>query len=76
MLDAFQRVIQVQAAHAPLNGSAVYRDLLHAIATHRVGNRPDRFEPRMKKRRHNNYAWMMKPRAEIKLQMAKGVIKI
>jgi hypothetical protein len=76
MLTAFQDVIEAQAAHAPLNGLAAYRDLLHAIATHRVGNRPDRFEPRMKKRRHNNYAWMMKPRAEIKREMAKGLIRI
>jgi hypothetical protein len=30
----------------------------------------------MKKRRHNNFAWMMKPRAEIKRDMAKGLIGI
>jgi hypothetical protein len=76
MLKAFEHVIEAQASHAPLTCLAVYRDLLHAIATHRVGNRPDRFEPRMKKRRHNNYAWMMKPRAEIKREMAKGLIGI
>jgi hypothetical protein len=76
MLEAFEHLIEAQAAHAPLNCSAAYRDLLHAIATHRVGNRPNRFEPRMKKRRHNNFAWMMKPRAQIKRDMAKGLIRI
>ena len=51
----------------------LYQDLLHAIATHRVGDRPDRFEPRQKKHRRNHYGWLTKPRAEIKRKMAKGV---
>ena len=36
--------------------------LLDSIATHVVGNRPDRFEPRVKKRRPKPYALMNKPR--------------
>jgi hypothetical protein len=31
---------------------------LDAIATHRVGDRPDRYEPRVKKRRRNHYGWL------------------
>ena len=40
--------------------------LLDAIATHVVGNRPDRVEPRVKKRRPKPYRKMMKPRREYK----------
>jgi hypothetical protein len=54
----------------------LYRSLLDAIATHRVADRPDRYEPRLKKRRRNHYGWLTKPRAEIKRQMAKGITKI
>jgi len=54
----------------------LYQDLLHAIATHRVGDRPDRFEPRQKKHRRNHYGWLTEPRSEVKRKMAKGVIVI
>jgi hypothetical protein len=37
---------------------------------------PDRFEPRVKKRRRNHYAWLTKPRGEVKRDMAKGVTEI
>jgi hypothetical protein len=36
----------------------LYHDLLAAVATHRVGDRPDRYEPRLKKRRRHNYDWL------------------
>jgi hypothetical protein len=42
-----------------------------AVATHIVGDRPDRFEPRVKKRRPKEYDLMNKPRAVYKRQMAK-----
>jgi hypothetical protein len=54
----------------------LYHNLLDAIASHRVGDRPDRFEPRLKKRRRNNYDWLTKPRAEMKSKMAQGLIVI
>jgi putative transposase len=40
--------------------------LLDAVATHVVGNRPDRVEPRVKKRRDKSYPLMTKPRREYK----------
>lgn len=40
--------------------------LLQAIATHKVGERPDRVEPRVKKRRPKSYPLMTKPRAHYK----------
>ena len=54
----------------------LYQQLLDSIALHRVANRPDRFEPRKKKRRPIKFDRMMKPRWELKRQMAKGVSKI
>jgi hypothetical protein len=40
---------------------------------HGVADRPDRFELRAKKRRRNHYAWLTKPRSEVKRDMTKGV---
>lgn len=44
--------------------------LLDAIATHIVGNRPDRIEPRVKKRRPKPYRKMTKPRQDYKRRAA------
>ncbi len=73
-LEAFQPVIEV--THHPARRIEVYQHLLDAIAKHRVADRPNRFEPRVKKHRRNHYGWLTKPRAEMKLLMAKGVVKI
>ena len=43
--------------------------LLAAIACHRVGNRPDRCEPRKVKRRPKGYARLLRPRAEERAQL-------
>ena len=57
-------------------GLGLYQKLLDAIATHRVTDQPDRYEPRLKKCRRNDYGWLTKPRAEIKRNMTKGVGRI
>lgn len=44
--------------------------LLDALATHAVGNRPDRFEPRVRKRRQKKYLFMREPRHHYKRRMA------
>jgi hypothetical protein len=72
-LEAFQPLLEFRTTQDPAQRLRLYQDLLHAIATHEVANRPDRFEPRAKKRRRNHYNWLTKPRAEIKRKMAKGV---
>ena len=41
-----------------------------------MADRPDRFEPRLKKRRRNSYDWLTSPRSEVKRKMAKGLIVI
>jgi hypothetical protein len=74
-LEAFQPLLELGAADAA-GRLCLYQDLLDAIASHRVADRPDRYEPRVKKRRRNHYGWLTKPRAELKRKMAKGVNKI
>jgi Transposase DDE domain len=48
---------------------ALVRQILTAIATHRVGNRPDRCEPRKIKRRPKGYSRMLRPRAEERAEL-------
>jgi hypothetical protein len=75
-LEAFQPLIDLRTARDAAHRLRLYHYLLDAIATHRVADRPDRYEPRLKKRRRNHYGWLTRPRAEIKRQMAKGITKI
>lgn len=75
-LEAFQPAIELQATRGTVHRQRLYRDLLDAIATHRVADRPDRFEPRLKKHRRNHYGWLTRPRADVKRELAKGVAKI
>ena len=71
-LQAFQPVLAGQGEHEAELGT-VYGHLLDAIATHRVADRPDRYEPRRKKRRPKPYDRLMKPRREAKRELRKGV---
>jgi DDE family transposase len=75
-LGAFQPLLELGAGRDAAGRLGLYHALLDAIAAHRVADRPDRYEPRVKKRRRNHYGWLTKPRAEMKRQMAKGVNKI
>ena len=74
-LEAFQPLLELGAARDAAGRLRLYHDLLDAIATHRVADRPDRYEPRVKKRRKDYCGWLTKPRAEMKRKMAKGVTK-
>jgi len=56
------RTLLLTAAAADL--TALCDDILKAIASHRVGDRPDRCEPRKVKRRPKGYARMRQPRAQ------------
>ncbi len=75
-VEAFQPLLEFGARQDAAGRLLLYYDLLAALASHRVGDRPDRFEPRLKKRRRNNYDWLTKPRAEMKRKMAKGVTEM
>jgi hypothetical protein len=74
-LAAFQPLRELLAAGGITDRLRLYRDLLDAIAAHRVADRPDRYEPRVKKRRRNHYGWLTRPRAEMKRKMAKRVTR-
>jgi hypothetical protein len=69
-------VIAHQADHGVQRRQELYQQLLDAIAKQRVADRPDRFEPRMTKRRPKNYNRLTKPRKEIKRDMIKSFTKI
>jgi Transposase DDE domain len=72
-LEAFQPVIALLGEHDAEFRRNVSEQLLDAIASHRVADRPDRYEPRRKKRRPKPYDRLMKPRDQAKREMANGV---
>jgi Transposase DDE domain len=72
-LEAFQPVIALQGQHDSAFRDLLYQQLLDAIAAHRVADRPDRFEPRRKKRRPKPYDRLMKPRHKAKRDIQNGV---
>jgi hypothetical protein len=71
-LEAFQPMIAMHGEPSPVFRMQVYQQLLDAIATHRVADRPDRFEPRLRKRRPKHYGFLRKPRREAKRDLLNG----
>jgi hypothetical protein len=69
VLEAFQPVIAQQADRGVEHLDTLYQQLLHAIAQHRVAERPDRFEPRMTKRKPKSYDRLTRPRQVIKREI-------
>lgn len=72
---SFKNALQSLSNYLPLLGcimpiEAGCQALLEGIAAHRVGNRPDRFEPRRLKRRPKPHALLMRPRHEYKRHAA------
>ena len=72
-LEAFQPLIAIQGEHDSTHRRSLYQQLLDAVATHRVADRPDRIEPRQRKRRPKKYDRMMKPRHELKRDILNGL---
>jgi hypothetical protein len=72
-LEAFQLLFQLRPARDLAHSFGLYHHLLDAIASHRVADRPNRYEPRLRKQRRNYYDWLTKPRGEMKRKMAKRV---
>lgn len=67
---SFKATIQMLSAFGPLLANArgdkllgVHAQLLRALATHVVGDRPNRYEPRARKRRPKPYSFLTQPRA-------------
>ncbi len=72
-LEEFQRLIDYQESRGLAFRTNLYQQLLDCIASQRVADRPDRFEPRLLKRRPKHFAFLRKPRHVIKAEMVKGV---
>jgi len=67
-LEAFRPAI----ARVPREQLApLYEHMLTAIASHEIGHRPDRLEPRQRKRRPKPYKLMTKPRNQARKQEAR-----
>jgi IS4 transposase len=72
---SFKGTLQTLTQFLPLLATRLSTDawcdaLFEAIALHVVGNRPDRFEPRVKKRRPKPYKLMNQPREQYKRHAA------
>jgi Transposase DDE domain len=74
-LQAFQPIIAIQGQADSMLRGRLYEELLDAISVHRVADRPDRYEPRLRKRRPKHYAFLRKPRHEAKRDLLNGVSK-
>jgi hypothetical protein len=72
-LEAFQPLFAIQGDRDGAHRRILYQQFLEALATHRVADRPDRFEPRLRKRRPKKYDSMLEPRHLIKRKMLKRV---
>jgi hypothetical protein len=62
----------LRSARTPEEVTRLCLVLLGAIAQHRVGNRPDRYEPRAVKRRPKNFPKLKEPRAQARRRLAEG----
>jgi hypothetical protein len=76
---SFKTALEALLAFAPylatMSRSAAaeyYEHLLNALAVHRVADRPDRCEPRVKKRRPKAYPYMQEPRSSARRRCLDG----
>jgi hypothetical protein len=76
---SFKGAVQTLLAFAPHAALTQPADLpglarrIHAaLVQHRVGDRPDRYEPRARKRRYDDYQLLRIPRAKAKARLRKG----
>jgi hypothetical protein len=70
-LEAFQPLIAYQDGRGADHRDVLYQQLLEAIVAHRVADRPDRFEPRARKRNPTRATMLMKPRHEARRVLLK-----
>ena len=54
----------------------LWEELVAAVGYHRVGDRPDRIEPRAVKRRPKNYPKLSVPRAEARRRLKRGATRV
>ncbi len=73
-LNAFTPVLR--SAGTEEEWERLWRALVAAIGSHRVGDRPDRVEPRAVKRRPKNFRRLKEPRAEARRKLMKGAKRV
>ena len=71
-LEAFQPLLAFHNQHCKPILNQPFHHVIEIVVVNRVADRPDRFEPRRKKRRPKPYDRLMKPRNEAKREMLKG----
>ncbi len=76
VLEAFQPVMMSQASLGDSHRLPLYLEVLRAISKQRVGDRPNRFEPRAAKRKPSHYDFLKKERGLLKLDIIKGIRRI
>ncbi len=64
---------KLQGARTAAEASRLWSRLLALLGRRRVGDRPDRYEPRKVKRRPKSYGRLTRPRAEERCRLRKGV---
>jgi hypothetical protein len=67
---------EIRALQTPDDAQVLWEVLLWAIGEHRVGNRPDRYEPRAVKRRAKNYPRLQEPRKEARKRLRKRAKRV
>jgi hypothetical protein len=68
------RAFEQNRLYDPVRIEADLPRLIHLISRRRVGNRPDRYEPRAIKRRPKPHRLLRIPRAEARRRIARGII--
>ena len=71
-LEAFQPLLAFHNQHCKPILNQLFHHVIEIVVVNSVADRPDRFEPRRKKRRPKPYDRLMKPRNEAKREMLKG----
>jgi hypothetical protein len=67
---------QLRAAATAEAWERLWRAMLEAIGSHRVGDRPDRVEPRAVKRRPKNFPKLKEPREQARRKLMKGAKRV
>jgi hypothetical protein len=68
-MQTMRAFAEVVGSSGPCRRAELEEELLRAIATHRVGDRPDRVEPRAKKRRPKPHRLLTVPRHEARKRL-------
>jgi hypothetical protein len=67
---------EMRAVRTPDDAQVLREVLLWAIGEHRVGHRPDRYEPRAVKHRAKNYPRLQEPRQAARQRLRKGAKRV